>query len=73
MAIDGTNHLWQLAVVDNACTIYGFVVVDSAGTHLLYAEELSEPVGLNDLLAGLVYVPQFALGGPDWGNGEPIM
>jgi hypothetical protein len=71
VALDGGTMLIQLALIANAGPVYGYVVTDTAGAVLLYSEAFPTPITLVDTLAGFVFTPQIALGGPD--NGAAIV
>jgi hypothetical protein len=54
----------QLALNANACTVYGYALTDSGGTHLLLSEVFAAPLVLVDNLTFFeVFVP-FAPGNP---------
>jgi hypothetical protein len=68
IAADGSSSEFQLADEVNSCLCYGYYIVDSTGADLLGGENFASPVELQDILSGLVVVPQLAIGGPDFGN-----
>lgn len=69
MAVLSATLTFQMSGGTTGDTIYGFGIVDSAGTHLLGAGSFGPGgITLTTVLQAINLICEVAMGGPDWGN-----